>query len=166
MPIFNSTSNLSYVKQGIQKFLSLGEKAKPCDFKMTVEGYPDAQYLVQSAQMPPISRESIELFGPMGIKFTQAGKVENSGELPITFIETVKGDSLKLLQEWALQKKYMTVTIELVSEQDNSSSKHKKCELSWCWLKSEAVELSVEDTTTPLKITGTLVYNWHSWLDG
>lgn len=164
MPLIFGNADVSLRKFSLNKFVAMGEKATADDFVMTVYEFPDMEFLIQAAQMPPIKREMVEIVGPHGIQVQQQGKIINAGELPITFIETVHGDALGMLREWVRDKLYLTVSIGLTSEAEPVGSQNASVTLEGCWLESEAIELSVDDNT-PLKPTGTLHYNWAGWYE-
>lgn len=163
MPLSFGSANADLAKSSLNRFVALGEKAIGADFQLRVAAYPNLEYLVQAAQMPIIGREPVELFGPHGVQVRQQGKIMNAGEIPITFIETVSGEMLSILRQWVANKEYHTVVMALVSEAYASSVAATTCVLEGCWLASEPIELSVEDSATPLKPTGTLNYNWAGW---
>lgn len=157
-------ANVPLIKTALNKFVSLGEKAKADDFRMTVEGYSDLEFLVQTASLPPIKREMVELFGPHGVQVQQQGKIINAHEVPITFVETVEGDLLKTLRGWVKEKKYLRVTLELLSEASPTAGSYKKVTFENTWIESDAIEFSVEDNA-PLKPNCTLHVNWVDYFD-
>lgn len=165
MPMTFGAAAAPLRKQSLYRFISLGEKATADDFRLSIYAYPDIEYLVQAAQLPPLKREMVEIVGPNGVQVQQQGKLINAGELPITFIETITGNLLGILRRWVTEKEYHTVTMALVSEGEPVSNQNTTITLEGCWLESEAIELSVDDNAA-LKPTGTLHYNWHSGYDG
>lgn len=164
MPLTFAGANVPLRKRSLNKFVALGEKATADDFVMKIYEFPDLEFLIQAAQMPPIKREMVEIVGPHGIQVQQQGKIINAGELPITFIETIYGHALAVVKEWVRDKLYLTITLGLVSEGEPISGPNTSVTLEGCWLESEAIELSVDDNA-PLKPTGTLHYNWAGWYD-
>jgi hypothetical protein len=158
------SANVALVKKSLNKFLSMGEKATSDDFRMTVEGYSELEFLIQTGQLPPIKREMVEIVGPHGMQVQQQGKIINAHEVPITFIETVSGAVLGVLRDWVKNKRYLTVTLAMLSEGDTQSSKAATVRFENCWIESDAIEFSVEDNT-PLKPAATLHVNWVSYFD-
>jgi len=164
MPLQFGSANVPLRWSSLSKFVALGEKATADDFMIKIQDYPDFEFLVQAAQMPPIKREMTEIVGPHGVQVQQAGKIINAGELPITFIETINGNMLSIIRQWVRDKEYHTVIMALTSEAAPTSNEYTTCVLEGCWLESEASEMTVDDNT-PLKPTGTLHYNWAGWYE-
>lgn len=158
-------ANIPIVKQTYKKLVALGEKANGAEYKMEIEGYPDLTFLVSSVSLPAIQREMMETFGPYGIKIQQQGKFINSQDIPITFDEVITGKALKALRDWVKNKKYLRVTLGLVSESQDTSDPNTSVECEDCWLECEAIELGNENSATVVKPSGTLHANWVSWLD-
>lgn len=166
-------ANIQNVKQNInlasgrsyKKLLALGEGTKSDDFKMTIEGYKDLEWLVQTTQLPELKREMIESYGPHGVKFNQTGKFLNAGDMTITFKEVINGTSYMALREMIREKKYLEINLALISESMPTSVTPTTVRMSDCWLEIDAMDLSVEDGTTLVKPSGTIHYNWVSWVD-
>ncbi|HEN20862.1 MAG TPA: hypothetical protein ENN86_02510 [Desulfobacteraceae bacterium] len=156
--------NIGLVRKSYRKFVSLGEGATSDDFRMTVEGYPDLEFLIQASQLPPLAREPIEGFGPHGVQFTQQGRYKNIAEVPITFKEVLSGEVYKTVREWVLKKMYLKITLALLGESDPQSNPNTTVVFEDTWIELEGVDVSVEDATL-IKPTGTLHVNWLSYLD-
>jgi hypothetical protein len=152
-------------KRSYKKFLAMGEGATSDDFRMTVEGYSDLEYLIQATQLPPLAREVIEGYGPHGVQFVQAGRLKNIAEVPVTFKEVISGKVYTAIRDWVKNKKYLTVQLSLMGESSAKGLSQTSITLEDCWLELEGVDLSVEDNTL-LKPSGTLHANWISWGDG
>ncbi len=148
--------NTSLFKQTYKKMLSLGEAALGADFTMTVEGYPDLQYLIQAFGIPAMKREPVEIFGPHGVKFVQQGKYEGSVEIPVTFKEAVAGNAFQAIKSWIKNKQYLEVTLTLTSESNPIGNDAHNWIIEDAWLELDNVDLSVEDGAVPLKPSGTL----------
>jgi len=162
MALFTGTANVPLIKSAFAGFVGLGEKAKADDFQMTIQGFNDLKFLVQTAQWPAIKREMVEITGPHGIQVKQQGKITNAHELPITFIETVQGHVLRDLRTWVKEKSYRQVTLKLLSEAQPNPNDYTSLLMDFCWFASEPVENSTEDNA-PLKVSGTLYVNWVSY---
>ena len=158
------TGNIDLIKKSYKKFVSLGEGATGEDFRMTVESFPNLEFLAQNVQLPPLGREPVEGFGPHGVQFTQQGRFRNIAEVPITLKEVRSGEAYKAIRQWVKEKKYLTVTLALLGEGETESNEHNTVVLEDCWLELEGVDLSVEDATL-VKPSGTLHTNWLSYLD-
>lgn len=137
----------SYSNMGV-----LGEAARAQDFTLTFESNASITFLVQAATVPSIKREVVETVGPFGVRSIQQGRFMNEIEMAITFKENVTGYAFKFLMDWTTNKKYLLVTVKMVSES-------KEDGLSWditdCWIELDGVDLSVEDAV-PMKLSGTL----------
>jgi hypothetical protein len=162
--IANVSHSMPLVKKSYQKLLSYGEGATSDDFRMTIEGFDDLEYLIQATQLPPLAREPIEGFGPHGVQFTQQGRYKNIAEVPITFKEVLTGIVYEKLRDWVLNKKYLTVTLGLVAESAPESNPFNTIVMYDTWIELEGVDLSVEDATL-VKPAGTLHANWLDYLD-
>lgn len=163
--ISNVSGNVSLVKKSYKKLLALGEGVAGDEFKMTIEGYPDLPYLVQTSQLPALMRENMETFGPHGVQFNQQGRFKNAQDIPITLKEVISGVAYKALREWVKEKKYLKVVLGLVGESFSTSNEHNTVVLEDCWIEIEGTDLSVEDGGTLVKPSGTLHANWVGWLD-
>ena len=156
--------NIELVKKTYQKFLALGEGATGEDFRMTFDGYPNLEFLVQTTQLPPLEREPIEGFGPHGVQFVQQGRFKNAQEVPVSFKEVISGEAYKAIRECVKSKKYLTVTLALLGESETKSNQHNTVVMEDTWISLEGVDLDVE-TAALVKPTGTLHVNWITYLD-
>ena len=163
--ISNVQANIPLVKSSYRRFVSMGEGAKGDDFRMTIAGYSDLEFLVQITQMPEMKREMVEGFGPHGVQFKQQGKFLNAVDVPITFKEVVSGKALEALRDWVKNKYYLEVMLGLISESQEQSPVSATVRMEDCWIEIDGIDLSVEDGTTLVKPAGTLHTNWVSWLD-
>ena len=157
----NTKGNLGYLKKHYNQNKSMGEKAQAFEFKMTVKGYESWSVLCRSTQWPAMGRADVEDFGAAGLKFTQHGALENSGEMAITAVETVKGHMLRDLRKIVKNKEYVDITIELTPESTNGTpGEGQKITMNDCKLRSDAIDLSTEDTAALVKPSMTAVYNF------
>jgi len=163
--ISNVQQNVPLVKNSYKNLVSMGEGAKGDDFRMTIEGYADLEYLVQSTQLPAIKREMIESKGPHGVMFNQQGNFMNAQDITITFKEVITGKALEAIRDWVKQKRYLQVTLALISESLPESVIANSVVLEDAWIEIDAVDLSVDDTTTLVKPSGTIHGNWVTWSD-
>ena len=163
--IANVAQNIPNVNKSYKKLLSLGEGTKGDDFRLTIEGYPDLEFLVQTAELPDLKREMIESYGPHGVKFLQEGKFLNAGDMAISFKEVINGTAYAALRTLIKDKVYFQANLALISESKPSSVAGTTIQLSDCWIEIDKTSLSVEDGTQLVKPTGTLHYSWVSWLD-
>lgn len=163
--IANVAGNAANVNKTYKKLLSLGEGAKSDDFRMTFEGYSDIEFLVQATQLPELKREMVETYGPHGVKFNQAGKILNAGDMTITIKEVIEGKAYEFLRDVVKNKKYLEIKLACLGESKPGSPASLSVVLSDAWLEVDALDLSVEDGTTLVKPAGTIHYNWVSYYD-
>lgn len=156
-------ANIPIIRRSYKKLVALGEKVTGSEYVMEVEGYPDLKYLVSSVSLPAIQREVVETFGPHGVMVRQQGKYMNAQDIPITFDEVISGRTLAALRDWVENKRYLRVTLGLVSESMTESDPNTTVVMEDCWIECEAVELGNENSTTVVKPTGTLHANWVDW---
>ena len=163
--ISNVTQNVPLLKSSYQNLLAQGEGAKADDFRMVFEGSSGIEFLVQASQLPAMKREVIESRGPHGVQFVQQGVFLNAVEVPITFKEVIEGVALNFLIDWVKNKRYLTVTLALISESLPESNVDNTVVLEDCWIEMDGVDLSVDDGTSLVKPAGTLHANWVNYLD-
>lgn len=157
--------NVGLYKEGYKKFLSLGEGVSSDEFVMTIEGYENLRWLIQTTQIPPMVRENIESYGPHGVQFNQQGRFKNAQDVPFSVREVVSGEAYKALREIVKEKKYVKITLGLTGESMPTSNEDLTWVLEDCWIELEGVDLSVEDGATLIKPTGTIHANWISHFD-
>lgn len=163
--ITDTAGNIKKIRHGYRKLLSLGEGVSSDEFIMTIEGYPNLRYLVQSTQLPALMRENIESYGPQGVQFNQQGRFKNAQDVPVTFKEVISGESYKAIRDWAMNKKYLEVKLGLAGESFPTSNTNTTVTMEDCWIELEGADLSVEDGASLVRPSGTLHANWVSWLD-
>lgn len=157
----NTKGNMGFLKSQFTQNLQLGEKAMAFEFKLTAKDYPNWSVLCRSSQWPAMGRSDVEDFGAGGLKFVQHGAPENSGEISIMCVETIKGDIIKDLRQIIRDKKYVDLTMELTPESTGGKSgQGQKIELLHCKLRCDVIEFSTEDTAALVKPTITAIYNW------
>lgn len=156
--------NIPNVNKSYKKLLGMGEGTKGDDFRMTIEGYNDLEFLIQTTELPDLKREVLETYGPHGVKFIQTGKFLNAGDMAISFKEVITGKAYQALREMIKEKKYLKIELALISESQPSSVIPTTITLEDCWIEIDKVSLSVEDGTQLVKPAGTIHYNWVNWL--
>lgn len=159
-------ANVALVKQSYKNLLALGEGANGADFRMTIEEFPDLEFLIQSTQWPAATREMIETKGPHGVMVNQQGNVKNAGDITIMMKEVVSGVARGLTNRWVKEKLYLTVNLALISESMPNANGNTSCTMEDCWIEIDASDLSVDDGATLYKLNGTIHYNWaDTWDD-
>lgn len=157
----NAAGNMGFLKQKFLKNVNAGEKMMGAEFKMTLDEYPEMEYLIRSTQMPAMGRAEVEDFGQNGLKINQQGTVENSGEVAVTFAETISGEGLRIIREIIREKKYVNVNIESTPESTAGvGADSHKFKLEFCKFRTDAIDLSTEDTAAVVKPSLTIGYNW------
>lgn len=157
----NTKGNVGFLKKKYQKNMAAGEKLSAAEFDMTIDGYPNLSVLVRSTQIPSLGRAEIEDFGPNGLKFVQQGPLENSGEITVTCVETIKGDVVAALYDIVINKKYINLKIQPTPESTaGGAPKVTAWRLEDCKLRCDAIDLATEDVTALVKPSITITYNW------
>lgn len=151
--------NVPRLKTGYKKLLGLGEGVTGEEFLMSFEGNTDITFLVQTSQIPGLQRDNVESRGPLGVMFNQQGVYKNAQDINVSFKEVVSGKAYQFLKDWVVNKKYLTVKLTLVGENYESNA-YTSWILEDCWIEIEAADLSVEDSTSVLRPSGTLHANW------
>lgn len=157
----NAKGNTSYVKQKFLKNIAAGEKLSGAEFDVAFDGYDDLSVLVRTTQIPALGRADVEDFGPNGLKFVQQGPLENSGQVTMMCVETIKGVTLKALTDMVLNKKYVNITIKPTPESlGGGVPAGTGWRLEHCLIRMDNVDLSTEDVTAIVKPNITITYNW------
>ncbi len=157
----NTKGNIGFLKGKYKKNMAAGEKLNSAEFEMTFDAYPDLSVLVRSTQIPAIGRAEIEDFGGMGLKFVQQGPYENSGEINVTAVETIKGDVVAAIYDMVINKKYINMNIKPTPESlAGGAPKGTAWRLEDCKLRCDAIDMATEDVTSLVKPQMTITYNW------
>ncbi|MEC6832962.1 baseplate protein [Photobacterium toruni] len=158
---FNSRGDTSFLKQKFNMNMAAGEKLAGHEFEMSIDQYPDVNILIRSTQLAAMGRSDVEDFGPMGLKFTQHGALENSGEIAVTCAETITGRALSMVRDVIKNKRYIDINIRATPESlSGASPAALKQRLEHCKLRCDVVDLSTEDQAALVKPSLTIIYNW------
>ena len=160
--IHDNYGNVPRLKHNYKRLLGLGEGVASDEFIMTFEGNNDVRYLVQSTQIPALQREVIESRGPFGVQFNQQGVYKNAQDISITFKETIKGHAYSFLRDLVVNKRYIKIKLTLAGESFPDGNDFTGLVLEDCWIELEAADLSVEDSGTLVRPSGTIHANWVS----
>ncbi|MDX5979649.1 hypothetical protein [Vreelandella alkaliphila] len=159
--ITGSVGNVGLFQESYNTHVAKGEGLIGTDFLLEIEGYEDNSTLIQAFQLPPLMREMIESFGPMGVRFLQAGNYNNAAEIPITFKEVINGDIYTMVRDWVVNKRYLRCRLRTTSESKNGQNAQSHGFIMHdCWLNLDGVDLSVEDRAALVKPAGTLHANY------
>lgn len=157
----NSNGDTKFLKQKFLKNVAAGEKMMGTEFEMKIEEYPDLTVLIRSTQFPAMGRSDVEDNGQMGMGFVQNGVLENKGEIAVTVVETITGTVLEMLRKVVREKQYLTISIESTPESTTGKgAKSHSFKLEHTKIRSDAIDLSTEDTAALVKPSLTLQYNW------
>jgi len=160
----NAKGNMSFVKQQFRKNLDAGEKMSGAEFEMVFNNNPNMTVLVRTTQLPAQGRADVEDFGPMGVSFTQAGPLENKGEVTVSCVETIKGIVVPFVTDLVRGKKYVDITIRPTPESlAGKSPTGTTCRLEHCKIRCDAIDLATEDVQALVKPNMTITYNWYEW---
>ncbi|QFT40113.1 MULTISPECIES: baseplate protein [unclassified Vibrio] len=158
---FNAKGDINFLKQKFTKNLNAGEKMMGTEFEMKILEYPDLTVLVRSTQFPAMGRADVEDFGQMGMGIIQNGPLENKGEIAVVVVETITGPVLKALRKIVRNKEMVTVSIESTPESTSGTgAESHSFKLEHVKVRSDAIDLSTEDTAALVKPSITLQYNW------
>jgi hypothetical protein len=155
----NAEGKRNFIRKNFIKHRQVGERANSSHFSLKVIGYPNLQVKIASCQLPEMTRQPIESFGPMGVGSNFQGNLKNTGEITVMIEETIKGDTLADLKAIVDGKIYVDVEISLTPEElaGGASVTRKLLE---CYLASEAIDLATESVTELVKVSVTVNYNW------
>lgn len=156
----NTKADTAFLKSRFNKNIAAGEKLVGAEYWMTFKGYDNLSILVRSTQIPEMTREDVEDFGPGGMKFNQHGTLRNSGEFQVTCAETIDGTVLAAVKDLVYGKKYIEATVQAAAESNSGDHKGLIRTFSHCKIYSDAVDFSSEDVTTVVRPTLRVVYNW------
>lgn len=85
----NTKGNRKFIKGRYTANAAKGERLVSSEFQLTFAGHEDISVLVRTSQIPEMTRENVEDYGPNGVKFNQHGPIRNSGEIQVQCVETV-----------------------------------------------------------------------------
>jgi hypothetical protein len=157
----NAKADLNLLKSALVRNMQAGEKQLAFQFYLKVNGFELSDVLVRTAQYPAMGYETTEDIGQQGMKFNGHGALINSGEIPLTFVETIKGDTLKFLKFTILDKQW--VDIELYNAPESLGGKpapFSSCKMLYCKLNSEGIDLDTSDGAALTNVSVTVTYNW------
>ncbi|HCW1469903.1 TPA: baseplate protein, partial [Escherichia coli] len=93
----NTKGNRKFIKGRYTANAAKGERLVSSEFQLTFAGHEDISVLVRTSQIPEMTRENVEDYGPNGVKFNQHGPIRNSGEIQVQCVETIEGDILQFI---------------------------------------------------------------------
>lgn len=76
----NTKGNRKFIKGRYTANAAKGERLVSSEFQLTFAGHEDISVLVRTSQIPEMTREDVEDYGPNGVKFNQHGPIRNSGK--------------------------------------------------------------------------------------
>lgn len=72
----NTKGNRKFIKGRYTANAAKGERLVSSEFQLTFAGHEDISVLVRTSQIPEMTREDVEDYGPNGVKFNQHGQFE------------------------------------------------------------------------------------------
>ncbi|WP_251984762.1 hypothetical protein [Escherichia coli] len=66
----NTKGNRKFIKGRYTANAAKGERLVSSEFQLTFAGHEDISVLVRTSQIPEMTREDVEDYGPNGVKFT------------------------------------------------------------------------------------------------
>ena len=153
----NTKGNRKFIKGRYTANAAKGERLVSSEFQLTFAGYEDISVLVRTSQIPEMTREDVEDYGPNGVKFNQHGPIRNSGEIQVQCVETIEGDILQFIKDRIAAKDYVDITMAAVTKAATT------IEMLDCKIYSDAIDFSTEDVTAAVRPSLRIVYNWIEW---
>ncbi|UUK94429.1 hypothetical protein NIZ20_23510 (plasmid) [Escherichia albertii] len=71
----NTKGNRKFIKGRYTANAAKGERLVSSEFQLTFAGHEDISVLVRTSQIPEMTREDVEDYGPNGVKFNQHGPI-------------------------------------------------------------------------------------------
>jgi hypothetical protein len=160
----NAVGNKAFLKSYYTANKSQGEKLVGAEFTMVFDGDDNMGTLIRTAQMPEMTREDVEDYGPNGTKFNQHGPIRNSGEMSVQCVETISGTVLQFIKDQIENKSYTDITFSQNPESlSGSTTDAGTITLLDCKIYCDAVDFSTEDVTALVRPSLRIVYNWIDW---
>ncbi|HHA1396856.1 baseplate protein [Enterobacter soli] len=157
----NAVGNTAFLKTQYTANKSMGEKLVGSEFKLTIAGNENLSILIRTAQFPERTREDVEDYGPMGMKYNQHGPLRNSGEMPCQCVETIRGDMLAFIVNAVNNKSYFDITVESTPESLGGVAPDAlSVNLFDCKIYVDGTDLSTEDVTALVRPNLRIVYNF------
>ncbi|EPX7460898.1 baseplate protein [Escherichia coli] len=166
----NTKGNRKFIKGRYTANAAKGERLVSSEFQLTVAGHEDISVLVRTSQIPEMTREDVEDYGPNGVKFNQHGPIRNSGEIQVQCVETIEGDILQFIKDRIAAKDYVDITMAATPESKSSgvnavTKAATTIEMLDCKIYSDAIDFSTEDVTAAVRPSLRIVYNWIEWVN-
>ena len=165
----NTKGNRKFIKGRYTANAAKGERLVSSEFQLTFAGHEDISVLVRTSQIPEMTREDVEDYGPNGVKFNQHGPIRNSGEIQVQCVETIEGDILQFIKDRIAAKDYVDITMAATPESKSSgvnavTKAATTIEMLDCKIYSDAIDFSTEDVTAAVRPSLRIVYNWIEWI--
>ncbi|EAS5032271.1 baseplate protein [Salmonella enterica] len=164
----NTRGNKKFLKARYTANVAKGEALVSSEFQLTFRGFENLSVLVRTAQIPEMTREDVEDYGPNGVKYNQHGPIRNSGELQVQCVETIEGDILQFIKDRIAAKDYVDIEMAATPESKSVGTEAKTTaattiEMLDCKIYSDAIDMSTEDVTAAVRPPLRIVYNWIDW---
>ncbi|MCG7550947.1 hypothetical protein [Pseudoalteromonas sp. Of7M-16] len=155
----DSRANRKLLRGHYEAQKAIGEKLLGAMFDLRVEGHPELNLTVRSTQHPQVGYQDVEDHGQGGMLINQAGAFENSGEITIQFVETLRGSTLKAIKEIILNKEQPKIQFIAMAE-SSGLIPHTGYTLHDVKLRLDAVDFATENVTELVKPNVTCKYGW------
>lgn len=156
----DSRANRKLLRGHYEAQKAVGEKLLGAMFDLRVEGHPELNLTVRSTQHPQVGYQDVEDHGQGGMLINQAGALENSGEITIQFVETLRGSTLIALKSIILNKEQPKIQFVAQAESAGGDIPNTGFILHDVKLRLDAVDFATENVTELVKPNVTCKYGW------
>jgi hypothetical protein len=156
----DSRANRKLLRGHYEAQKAVGEKLLGAMFDFRVEGHPELNLTVRTAQHPQVGYQDVEDHGQGGMQINQAGAYENAGEITYQFVETLRGSTLAALRSIILNKEQPKIQFIAQAESAGGDIPNTGYTLHDVKLRLEAVDFATENVTELVKPSVTCKYGW------
>lgn len=153
-------ANREFEKANWVKNQQVGEKLTANTFKVKVDGFENAEFLVRAFQYPAMGTADVEDFGQGGLGTTQNGPTENVQEFTIQFVETIQGETLLALKQIILGDTQPNVEFWAESKSLGGKVPNSGCRALATKWRTDAADFSTEDPVALVKPAVTIKSGW------
>lgn len=145
--------NIDVRKKSFNKTVGYGEPQTIDEWEVVFDVNEDLQYLAQTFQIPEMTRERIEDFGPYGVQIGWPGRPKNMFEVTASFKEVKKGTMYDTFAKLVREKAIFSFTAKMLP--NGRAFKYEECFIETV----EGLDLEYESNTIA-KPSVTIVCNW------
>ena len=137
---------------------AMGQKLVSSDFTLQIDGYEENYILTKQFPVPKLSvGEGIDISAPLGTKYKQRGQAIFSQTGAVTFYETVAGQIDRMLLSMICKGGSFNAWVYLGTPR-NYTARYR---ILNCGLVMENPDADMENSTTPLTITGQIEFEYY-----